>query len=159
MPTLQDFFADSTAKAAADLEKAFLRLPQDKRITNCGGDSRTPIDQVAECAILNGTTAGILATQSFPADFDFAGFEQAKKDLAQDWEGLKALFDENTSLAAAAIRAVPDEALDAEIAMPWGPMKISQIIAYPYWNMTYHEGQINYIAAVHQVSAGDAPAE
>jgi hypothetical protein len=32
--------------------------------------------------------------------------------------------------------------------MPWGPMTVSQILGYPFWNMCYHEGQINYIASM-----------
>jgi hypothetical protein len=27
-------------------------------------------------------------------------------------------------------------------------MTLEQIMSYPYWNMCYHEGQVNYIAAM-----------
>ena len=27
-------------------------------------------------------------------------------------------------------------------------MTLAQVIAYPHWNMSYHEGQINYIASM-----------
>jgi hypothetical protein len=27
-------------------------------------------------------------------------------------------------------------------------MTLANIIAYPYWNMSYHEGQVNYIASM-----------
>jgi hypothetical protein len=27
-------------------------------------------------------------------------------------------------------------------------MTPAQMITYPHWNMTYHEGQINYIASI-----------
>ncbi len=27
-------------------------------------------------------------------------------------------------------------------------MTVAQIASYPYWNMCYHEGQINYIASM-----------
>ncbi len=68
--------------------------------------------------------------------------------LAQNWESLRALLQTNTDRVIAAIRAVPGDALNDEVAMPWGTQTMAQIIAYPYWNMTYHEGQINYIASL-----------
>jgi len=42
----------------------------------------------------------------------------------------------------------PDEMLSAEMLSPWGPMAMTEIVSYPYWNMTYHLGQINFIASV-----------
>jgi len=27
-------------------------------------------------------------------------------------------------------------------------MALAEVVARPHWNMTYHEGQINYIAAL-----------
>ncbi len=31
--------------------------------------------------------------------------------------------------------------------MAWGPMTIEHMMAHGYWNMSYHEGQINYLGA------------
>ena len=50
--------------------------------------------------------------------------------------------------ATAAIRSVPDADLEVKIDMPWGLMTLAQLMAYAQWNMTYHLGQINYIASV-----------
>lgn len=145
---LQEFFAASTQVAAADLEKALLRLPEEKRGWSPSEKARTSLDQVAECAMLNGSTAAIIQSRNWPANYDFAEFFQTKTELAQDWNAVKALLDENTAKLAATIRAVPDEDLSVEVKMPWGPMTLAKIIAYGYWNMTYHEGQINYIASM-----------
>jgi hypothetical protein len=56
------------------------------------------------------------------------------------------------------VRAIPkvvetigkthDSDLGIEIEMPCGAMTLEQIVSYPYWNMCYHEGQINYIASM-----------
>ena len=46
------------------------------------------------------------------------------------------------------IKDVTDEELGVQVDMPWGPMAMAQIIAYPFWNMCYHEGQINYITSM-----------
>ena len=144
--TVQDFLADAL-KAAADLEAALLRLPADKRGWSPMGKARTALDQVAECAMLNGGMADLLHTRTMEG-FDFAEYERAKAALAQDSDAAVSALRENTAKAAAAIRAVPDADLDIEIQLPWGRLTLRQIIAIPFWNMSYHEGQINYIASM-----------
>jgi uncharacterized damage-inducible protein DinB len=98
--------------------------------------------------MLNGATAKLIKTRKWGTDFDFSEYESKKAELAKDWNAVKALLDENTPKAVAAIKATPDEDLGIEVMMPWGPMTLAQIISYPYWNMSYHEGQINYIASM-----------
>lgn len=146
--TLQEFLAKATQKAAADLETALLRLPEDKRDWSAMDKARSAHDMVAECAILNGITADVIQNHRFPEDFDMAEYAQAKAALAQDWNAMQALLHENTAKIVAAIRAAPDADLSVEVQMPWGPMTLAQIITYPHWNMSYHEGQINFIASM-----------
>jgi hypothetical protein len=145
--TLQEFLAKATPEAATELETAILRLPDDKRNWSPMGQARTALDMMAECAILNDVSE-MVRTRTFPADFDFGAFARAKTEIAQDWDKLRALLHENASRAVAAIRKVPDEDLGIEIPMPWGPVTVGQTIAYPYWNMSYHTGQINYLASM-----------
>ena len=146
--SLHNFLAKATAKAAADLEAAFLRLPEDKRDWSAGGTARTALDMIAECAILNGSAAGLLVSRVFPPNFDFAAFALAKTELAQDKDGLLPLLHANANKAIEVIRTVPVADLDIEIAMPWGPITVAECMSYPYWNMAYHEGQINFIASI-----------
>ena len=146
--SIQEYLANVTPKAASDMVEALMRLPEDKRNWSPGGTARTALDQVAECAILNRTTAQVIENRAFPADFDFAAFGKAKEELAQDWDKLHALLQDNTSYFIKTILAVPEEDLSVEVAMPWGPMTLSQMISYPFWNMSYHEGQINYLASI-----------
>ena len=146
--TLQNFLADAAQKAAANLESALLRIPEDKRCWSPAETSRSAMDQVAECAILNGSTVGIITTRAWPKNDDMSGFVNAKAELARDWNAAKALLDENTARVVATIRAVPDEDLGVVVQFPWGPSTLAEVIAYPYWNMSYHEGQINYIASI-----------
>ena len=145
--TVQEFLADATLKAATDLEAAVLRLPADKRGWSPMGEARTALDQVAECAMLNGGLADLLHTRTMEG-FDFAEYERAKTALAQDSDAAVSALRENTAKAAGAIRAVPDADLGIEISLPWAPMTLRQIIAFPSWNMAYHEGQINYLASM-----------
>ena len=146
--TLQSFFAAATPKASADLVAAFLRLPEDRRDWSPQSTARSAVDQVAECAILNGYTADLIQTRRWPiGDFNDMLREKAAA-AATEWEALHALLETNTQRVVVALSAVPDDALDVEVAMPWGAQTLAEIIAYPYWNMTYHQGQINYIASI-----------
>src|SRR5437016_5433074 len=135
MPTtLQQFLVRAIPKAADDLMAAFLRLPEEERGNSPGGKARSPVDQIAECAILNGSTCKLLETHTFGSDFQIEQFQQMKDDLAGDWTRLKAMFEENTAKVVKTIAAVPDGDLAIEVQMPWGNLTIEQIVSYPYWN-------------------------
>jgi hypothetical protein len=146
--TLQAHLATMTRKAADELSAAFLALPEDKRVWNPNNKARSALDQMAECAILNGYTATLIETQKWDAA-NMDAFMQAKSSLvAEGWEACTALLEENTSKVIVAIGAAPDDALSVKIQMPWGAQMMSEIIAYPFWNMTYHQGQIYYIGSM-----------
>jgi len=144
--TLQTFLSKQTTKAAADLIKAVENLPEERRSWSPMDKGRSALDQAAECAILNGLTIDLLATREFPKDFDMASFVQMKQSLAADCDSLKSVLNEKTDAVAVAISETPDSDLDNVIVMPWGEKSVAEILAYPYWNMSYHEGQTNYIS-------------
>jgi uncharacterized damage-inducible protein DinB len=148
MNTLQNFLATSIPQATTDLETALMSLPEEKRNWSAGGTARTAIDMLAEVAVVNGDAAEMIETRKGLENFDLEGLERQKAELRDDWSKLKSLLDQNTSRVVAAIRTVPDEDLQQEIPMPWGPMTLTQIMDYPYWNARYHEGQINFIASM-----------
>jgi len=146
--SLKTFLADATKKAAEDLVTAYLRIPEDKRAWSPEGKGRSALDQVVECTLLNRYNAELIRTRQMnPAAMEIYAHERTEA-AALDWETLKALLEENTSKAVEAIHSVPEEDLDVSIELPWRPMKMSEILAYFYWNMTYHQGQINYIASL-----------
>ena len=146
--TLQDYLVTATNKAAADLAAAFLRLPEDKRGWSPGERSRTALDQVAECAVSNGYTADLIQTRTWQPDWFDKFFSEKAEAAALDWDTLHARLQENTARVADAIAAVPDEALAEEIQLFGRTMALAEILARSYWNMTYHEGQINYIGSL-----------
>jgi hypothetical protein len=147
--TLQAFLARSTTKAAENLAASVERLPDDKRDWCPMGQARTALNQAAECAILNGSTVDLLTHRTWPEDYDFTEYFRRRDELAaQGWDAVKALLEQNTKRAAEKIADLPDEELALEVTMPWGPMTVAQIASYPYWNMSYHEGQVNYIASM-----------
>lgn len=143
------FIARATAKAADDLVAAFERIPEDKRDWSPMGDARTALDQVAECAMLNGSTADLIRSRTWPEDFDMSQYFEAKaKVVAMGWPAIQGMLKENTAKAVAAASELSADDLTGSINMPWGPMTVEQIASYPFWNMCYHEGQINYIASM-----------
>jgi hypothetical protein len=146
---LQNFLAEGILKAAADLEAAFARVPEDKRTWAPADTSRSALDQMAECAILNGYTAQTVETQTWDAGGGFEAYFQAKAEAVEKgWAYIEPLFKANVERVSAAVKAFPTEALHNPIETTFGAMTMTQILSYPYWNMVYHEGQINYIASI-----------
>ena len=146
---LQTFLAEGIVKAAADLEAAFTRIPEDKRAWAPADTSRSALDQMAECAILNGYTADTITAKAWSNTGGMEGYFAAKAEAVEKgWGYLQPLFKENTERVVAAIRAFSTDSLSNPIETPFGSMQMTQILGYPYWNMCYHEGQINYIASI-----------
>ena len=56
---LQDFFAELTAKGAANIEKALVKIPTDKQTWSPQEGTRSALNQVAEVALINATIAEI----------------------------------------------------------------------------------------------------
>lgn len=145
--TLQSYLATTTQKAADELVTAFLRLPEDKRDWKPAEGSRSALDQFAECTLLNGYTVNLIQTRLWD-NTGMDAYVKAKDEVAAlEWDKLQALLKENTERVIATISDVPDDHLSVEVDMPWGKQSIADIVSYPYWNMSYHLGQINYIAS------------
>lgn len=146
--SMQNFLADATVKAARELEEALLRLPDEKRDWKPGQQARSALDQVAECAIMSAATIDMIHTHRFPEESAHLQFQEQISSLCADQPSLQKLLHENAARVAEAIRVVPGEDLAISIEMPWGPLTVAEVISYPYWNMTYHTGQVNYIASL-----------
>ncbi len=146
--TAQEFLAAATQKAAGDLITALDGLPPGKRTWQPAPAARSAMDQVAECAILTGTVADTVATRTAPDTAFMQSFVGEKALLAQEESNARALLETNVARVIAAIRNVPDADLETEIIMPWAPMTLRALCTYPFWNMSYHQGQITYIASL-----------
>jgi len=146
--SLSNFLAKATPKAVADVVAAFDRLPEDKRAWSPSETSRTAINQLAEVAILNGSTADTIVNKQFRHDFTMEEYFKELETLSADWNTLKTLLDANTTKVVSAILTITDADLTLVIDSPFGPLTMEQVMSYPYWNACYHEGQINYIASI-----------
>lgn len=146
--TLHDFLSTATQKAADDLVAAYQRIPEDKQRWSPEGKARTALDQVVECVLLNGYTADLIRNRQW-AEGAMETFTKDKAEAeALGWDALNTKLQENTRAVIAALQAVPDSDLQNPIQMPWNTQSLAEIMAYPYWNMSYHQGQINYIASL-----------
>lgn len=149
--SLQTFLVRSTDSARKDLCEAAGALPADRRNWSPGGQARTALDQLAECAIMNRVTARLIEDGTWPDDFSDERYEADKRALVEaGWDAILQRLEESTRLAIDAIAATPDDRLQEQLTMPWGPMTLEQIISYPYGNMVYHQGQINFIGSLIQ---------
>ena len=145
--TMQEFLASAAEKAVGELFTAYLKIPEDKRTWTPSEKARSAQDQVVECVQNNLVTVELLETHKGMDNME-AYMQERNRIASLPPDELKALLEENTAKAAAAIRAVPTEAMDIEIPMPWGNETVHSICTYPYWNMTYHLGQINQIGMI-----------
>ena len=150
---LHDYLDAATQKAAADLVDALLALPEDRRDWKPASGARSALDQVAECAIINNYTADLIRTRQWPSEGYEAFLEEKTALLAEGWDALHARLLENTRAAIAALRTVAETGLADAVPLPWGSEPMSAVIAYPYWNMTYHLGQIIYIKSLIEPAA------
>jgi hypothetical protein len=108
---------------------------------------RTAIDQVSECALINGMLADILISRTDPVA-DWEAFDQARAALDTADKAIGVLHETLGKLQGA-YAALPAEDEDTQITMPWGKQyKLIDLPSIALWNNTYHEGQINYIATL-----------
>jgi hypothetical protein len=146
--TQQDFLANSTEQAAKNLFAALLALPEEKRGWRPADTARTALELVAECAQNNAYTADLIENRTWNAPIHDEYLTIQKGIAAKPLSELEALLQENTRRIVAVIRATPDDAMPVTLDTPFGAMTVADSAAYPYWNMSYHEGQINYIASL-----------
>lgn len=148
MTTFQNFIADISPIAAENLITALLNLSEDKRLWTPAPTSRPALGLVAECALNNGYAVDMIETGTWAAGPMDEYFKEQVDLMNGDWTTLEALLRKNTERFVACARNVPNERLNDKIEMPFGTFTVTQTITYPYWNMSYHEGQINYIASI-----------
>jgi hypothetical protein len=130
--------AAALAKAAHDLGAKATWKPLDR--------GRTALDQVQECAGLTRLCASIFAAgHMVPVNMDNMAQLRARLDtLEKAAPYLHTAIEDLGRL----IEEFPAEKLDEKIVLPFGggmEKSFAELALMNYWNMVYHEGQINYI--------------
>jgi hypothetical protein len=144
--TIQNYAADQTERMAASLAH-FVATTDPSRLgwelsAEGGGHTRSILDQIAECVVVNRRFAALLRGEPAPAP----------TPRFTDGQDAQAQIVSSAGELAVAIRAVADDALETLIQTPRGGAPIKNLMLAAYRNMAYHAGQVNFI----QILAGDA---
>ena len=145
--TVPQIAASRTQRAVQDLIAAARSTQSDKVTWVPLGEARTVLDQLTECVIANLKWRSILQTRRY-ADVSREVWEQIVAECTTLPATLARLEQSGAELIAA-IMAVPDEDTADEIETPWGRYTLADCCLHAYWNMVYHEGQINYIQTLY----------
>ena len=109
---------------------------------------RNAASQLFECGYLNLFFASLFDSRTMPEmdmiremkvyNEKMTAVDTVEKGVAILKEGTEALID--------AIERFPSRHLEETIVLPrTGELTFAELILQPLWNMSYHEGQINYI--------------
>lgn len=121
-------------------------MPEEKLSWSPGGETRTPLHILQECAYYLPTLAPMLTPGG---DFMAVAGPLMKESASWDTlEKVEAAHNRFLPDTLAFIRAVPDADLNKDIPIPWAEgttMPLWKVLLSLYWNNVYHLGQINYI--------------
>ncbi len=140
---LQRALAKRLRDQAGQLAATTKAMPSERLTWVPLDNGRCVLEQLADCIHGNWRVARIIPTRSFENLPDSPAWEGVDLDIM-----LRVLWD-STEQYAEVVMAVRDEELGEEFAAPWGKIVVSDGLFHPYWNMVYHEGQINYIQTLY----------
>jgi hypothetical protein len=137
----------STERMHSQLVNDLNALPEDKAGVSPGGVARPAIEFVVECGGLNMMVSTLLTGGEFkrrtPEErkafyATFTTREQALAFLDQQTQGLLTTLD-----------GLDENTLGDMIDGPIGPMTRFALAQLPAMHMMYHDGQLNYLQALH----------
>jgi hypothetical protein len=151
---LPAFLAARIRDKGNDLVKAFGKMPADRQTWHPpveGNVGRDALDQIVECGLLNGYFADAFRSGQIPT-VDWDAYTAKKATIDSGEKALAALKEGNEALASA-VGACSPSRLAETFVHPFYQKEtnFAEFADFFYWNMCYHEGQINYI----QVLYGD----
>jgi uncharacterized damage-inducible protein DinB len=151
--SFQEIAAGMIEKISRDLQILAENTPADRlnwQPSGDGGEGRTILDQLVECAFANRKWTLILREGAYRT---LTPTERAEMEPPEPTLELAlTLLRQTTAELAATIRALPDEFVAQRWTLEWNT-KVTRTVAeaclHPYWNMAYHEGQISYIQTLY----------
>lgn len=154
MPTMQEQAIKMTKEAMTGLFRTARHVPADKiNEWQPMGEARSVLAQLIECAGVPYFFASVLKGE--PMDLSSPEGQAKRKQLEASITSIETAEEvalRSHEVLYAAIRQVPDSALDEIRPMPWNPnTTAADVMFFAYWNLVYHIGQINYI----QLMLGD----
>lgn len=149
---LPAYLAGRVRYVGRKLEKAVAKMPEDRQTWEPvldGNTGRNTQDQLCECGLLNAWCAQGLQAGSLPApDWDAYNAQKATLDTP---EKALAAFKEGTEALTSALAASSAAILTSTFVNPFSGQETDWVdfVEIMYWNMCYHEGQINYIQTLY----------
>ena len=150
MPTVIDVLVKITREASEAIERSAAAMPEEKLNWRPMEVGRSALDQVVECGGLSHFTARMLRERAVP-QFDPEALQRMKAEH-DTLDKARTLLHSGVDDFIAAVREFPEAQLEETLYLPFaGGMTRSflDIMYYPYWNMSYHLGQINYIQTLY----------
>lgn len=126
------------------LVKTVTAVPEDKLDWKPAEGSRTIRQLFTEAVMMTAYIAEALNKRSVPS-YE----EMAAAYATMSREDLLKLLPTNAENLYAAIRAFPESDYKDTLTAPWAVWTYFQTMSYPYWNMMWHTGQINYIQTMY----------
>ena len=145
----QELLIHLTEGQMKSLFRAARSLPADKLAWKPAPGARSALDQLQEVATALDQFWAIYTERKI--DFDEAKFAKWVEDRSKitSLDELERLTNEGTKKLCDFIRTVPDSAWTEPVQLPFpGEFTMADVLAYHYWNASYHEGQINYIGSL-----------
>ena len=150
-------YTDQLIRMTNSVAEGFMRavraMPEDKLNWKVMDASRTIMDIVQEVAQCPTYSIPMLQTRSCPP-WNPEAFGKLKEERAQ-WETLdkcEAVLKENLEKLFEVIRSYPEADLSIEIDLPFVEglrQSMADIMAYPYWNIAYHLGQVSFVQTLY----------
>ncbi len=137
-----DLYTKVLSEGTADLWRNIAAMPEDKLTWKPADTSRSTKELLGE--IVSSTVYGtaVLATKS-PAHDSWKSVEVLTIQELQT-----AHMQANTEFLQI-FAALSEEELSELVELPWGTKSYLDVVAYVYWNLMYHLGQIAYIQTMY----------
>ncbi|HZT41350.1 MAG TPA: DinB family protein [Chthonomonadaceae bacterium] len=146
-PSLTSYLQESTKRTQRLLANDLKALATEKHTACPGGEARTPVNIVAECAAVNGFIAEYLTTGKAERppreqrEAFLSTFDTAEKALAY--------LEEQTQRLVDALGNLDVNTLGDMVEGPMGLVPKLALAQLPAMHMMYHDGQLNYIQTLY----------
>ncbi|HLK15362.1 MAG TPA: DinB family protein [Fimbriimonadaceae bacterium] len=141
-----DALASNSQQVNDSLLRNYEAMPEEKRDWRPLDLGRSALDQLRECAVVNGWAAEILRSGAVPK-IDFTKENEALSDP----HAAIAAFRRNSGALTDAIRSLAPESFGNQVTLPWSkePTTLFECTLLGYWNSSYHLGQISFIQTLY----------
>lgn len=126
--------------------KAAKSIPPEKLDWKPSENTRSALDQLQEVATAIDVFWPAYAERKIEWNDEMFGQWMEMRSKLTTLEELENACRNSTKRLTEFVRGLKEEELDLPVIMPFpGEFTLADIISYHYWNMSYHEGQINMI--------------